>query len=474
MTRYVIVCLIVILSYVEVLACEQPRDEDFPNKGVLTFLHADKVNHLQDGNNKILLLTGSGGVGLRKHEGIERTGSDEAFYLVKEFHLSSRSLQTSKKTFDHLRDETINLVFVPRTSVHITEGRWYDPDEQEFRIIRHVYDRSEETKKAIERPKGGATRVHSIPTKELYDHKPGLWKVVLYIDNQLAGTQTFFVKNKDEPPPLPPIEETKPPLTMKSDYFKYFPWSALAKPRKDGSDPDTTTYTIEQGDTLDRVAEKMMGNPALASALASYNDISPSSKVPVGDKIVIPNPIIGMSSQIMLKSNGDNEFGAPQSFDTKFKMGDEYKFRFEPNVDGYCYIFREGPKGVELLYPAALKMQPRAQTKSGQKAEAQAAPAPVMPDTGKVKAHQPIEIPIGKKGFLSDGKVAGDQVFVFLSLRPIPDLESLKEKAKIKVEDVEDVTHRVKQGEIYSEGQYRLLRINAPAEIMGFALNLNG
>jgi hypothetical protein len=113
--------------------------------------------------------------------------------LLKEFHLSPASLQTSKKKFDHHADETVNLVFVPRKSVHIAESRWCDPSDQEFRIIRHVYDRSKEAKKAIERPKDGITRVHSMPTKELYDHKPGLWKVALYIDNQLAGRQTFLV-----------------------------------------------------------------------------------------------------------------------------------------------------------------------------------------------------------------------------------------------------------------------------------------
>jgi hypothetical protein len=113
--------------------------------------------------------------------------------LLKEFHLSSASLQTPKKKFDHHTDEIVNLVFVPRKSVQIAESRWYDPSDKEFRIIRHVYDRSKEAKKAIERPKGGVTRVHHIPTKELYDHKPGLWKVALYIDNQLPLRQTFLV-----------------------------------------------------------------------------------------------------------------------------------------------------------------------------------------------------------------------------------------------------------------------------------------
>jgi LysM domain len=301
--------------------------------------------------------------------------------------------------------------------------------------------------------------------------------ISLFIILGLISGCAYFQK-KDEPPPLPEIVETKPPLSMKGEYFKAYPWAALAKPRKDGNDPDTTTYTFKEGDTLDSVAEKTMGDAGLASGLASYNEISPSSKVDAGAKIVIPNPIIGVSSQIIVKSKGEKEFGAAQSFDTKLKKGDEYKLRFEPNVDGYCYIFREGPKGVEMLYPPQVKVPPTkaqstARLKKGQKAKAPAK-ASLMRDTAKVKAHQPIEIPVGKKGFMYDAKDQGDRVFVFLSLREIPDLENLKEKPKLKVDDVETVMHRVKEGEVYSEGPYRLLRINDIAEILGFALNLSG
>ncbi len=97
-----------------------------------------------------------------------------------------------------------------------------------------------------------------------------------------------------------------------------------------------------------------------------------------------------------------------------------------------------------------------------------------MRDTGKVKVHETFEIPVGKKGFAYDAKRVGDQLVVFLSLQQIPELEAIKEKAKITPGDLEDVMHRVKEGDIYSEGPYRLLRINNPAEILGYKLNLNG
>ena len=68
---------------------------------------------------------------------------------------------------------------------------------------------------------------------------------------------------------------------------------------------------------------------------------------------------------------------------------------------------------------------------------------------------------------------------MFLSLRKIPDLEDLKEKSlkdkkKIKQVDVEDVMIRVKQGEVFDQPPYHLLRISDPEESLGFTLNING
>ncbi len=97
-----------------------------------------------------------------------------------------------------------------------------------------------------------------------------------------------------------------------------------------------------------------------------------------------------------------------------------------------------------------------------------------MRDTGKVTAHDAIEIPIGKKGFVFDSKKAGDMLYVFLCLKKVPELEDLKEKKTVRPEDVEDVMHRVKEGEIYTEGASRLLRITDPSEILGFSLNIDG
>lgn len=272
-----------------------------------------------------------------------------------------------------------------------------------------------------------------------------------------------YFQKKDEPPPLPPIEEVKPPLSMKSDYFQSFPWSSLQSPKKDGNDPETITVTVKDGDSIESIAESMMGSSGMAPGLAAYNKMSSSATLHPGDKIVIPNPIIGVSSKIAVKSKGSKDFGEAEKMGVTFKKGDEYKLRFETNTNGFLYVFRKGAKGVSLLFPAPLKKSKRNQN-----------PEPLMRDSGRVVAHDPVTVPLGKNGFSYDPKNAGDMLYVFMSMRKINELEELKTKTPIRVEDLEDVMRRVKEGEIKSEPPVHVLRITDPGEILGFTLNIDG
>jgi hypothetical protein len=205
-----------------------------------------------------------------------------------------------------------------------------------------------------------------------------------------------------------------------------------------------------------------MGDSALGPHLATYNQKSPGDEKS-GETIVIPNPIIGMSCQILVKEKGKKRFGEPQPFDTEFKSGDQYKLRFESNVTGYCYVFQHGFKGVRMLYPSQLKTGKRNKKKK-----------PLARRTAEVKAHDPIIIPTGKAGFRYNRKREGDKVYVFLSINRIAELNDLMGKKKIGAEELQDVLHRVKEGEIYSDPPYWLLRISDPSEILGFTLHLNG
>jgi hypothetical protein len=282
-----------------------------------------------------------------------------------------------------------------------------------------------------------------------------------------VGTMTgcAIFQKKDEPPPLPPIEETKPPLSLRGEHFKSYPWDQLPKPLKDGNDPDTFVYTAKEGDTLDSVAEKSMGDTTLAPGLASYNQLSPSMEVKVGEKIIVPYPIIGVSNQLAVKRKGDKKFGEPVAFGTELKKGDEYKLRLESNVNGHLYVFREGPKETTMLYPALLPKSPRARSRTQET---------LMRDTGVIRAHEEVLIPSGPKGIQYDPMKAGDKVYVFFSLRPIPGLEDLKDKKKITKPELDDVLMLVREGEIRSEPPLKLIRISDPKHVLGFTLNLGG
>ncbi|MFC1835386.1 hypothetical protein ACFL2Q_11735 [Thermodesulfobacteriota bacterium] len=295
--------------------------------------------------------------------------------------------------------------------------------------------------------------------------------VILAVGLMTACTHIF--PKPDTPPPLPVIEEPKPPLKLKGEYFNSFPWEELAKPMKDGNDPKTLQlYTYKSGDTMQDIAEKFMGNRALAKGLVSYNKLESATDIPDGEKIVIPNPIIGVKSKLLVKHKGEKEFGPPTSFDTELRKGDAYKMKFETNVDGYCYVFRLGVKGVKQLFPEVPKPKKPKNGRRRNRRRPTTTP-PAAPKSAKVAAHQPILIPSGDNGIAYNRMSIGDTVYVFLSLRQISDLEEPEGK-KITKSDIEDAKLRVKEGEVYSEPPYKLLRITDPTEILGFSIKLRG
>jgi len=144
----------------------------------------------------LIAVTGCGMFNLGKWKGIEKTSAEEKYYIVKEAFLTAGSAYHPKEAFDHNMNESVNLFFTPKLekNTYVAESIWYDPTGQEFRKIRTTYDAQKESKKGDERQKTGTTRVHSMPTKELYDHKPGLWKVALYIEQDLVRRLTFSLR----------------------------------------------------------------------------------------------------------------------------------------------------------------------------------------------------------------------------------------------------------------------------------------
>ncbi|MCA1961138.1 MAG: hypothetical protein LDL33_10090 [Desulfomonile sp.] len=130
-----------------------------------------------------------------KFQPIVRTASDEKFWLLKNVVLTAGSTAHARTNFDHTMQDVVNVIFVPANEKnnYVTKTVWYDPSGLEYRTIQQTHVLREEQDKAHERPKGGSQRLHSMPLKALYQHKPGLWKVEVYIDNELARRLTFNV-----------------------------------------------------------------------------------------------------------------------------------------------------------------------------------------------------------------------------------------------------------------------------------------
>ena len=145
----------------------------------------------------VIFTGGCGAISVGKWRGIERAAPDEAYYLVNDVFLTASSASSARETFDHNMNESVNLYFVPKYEkpTYIAESVWQDPDGQEYRTIRTTYDKAREQKKGDERRQGISTpRMHTISTKELYEHKPGMWKVALYLEKQLVRRLNFLIR----------------------------------------------------------------------------------------------------------------------------------------------------------------------------------------------------------------------------------------------------------------------------------------
>jgi hypothetical protein len=144
----------------------------------------------------IFLVSSCGMFNLGKWKGIEKTAADEKYYLVKDAFLSAGSAYNRRDNFDHNLNESVNLYFIPKMepNTYVAESIWYDPNGEEFKTIRKTYDLQSETKKGDERQKEGTTRVHTVSAKELFDHKPGVWKVALYLGKDLVRRLTFSLR----------------------------------------------------------------------------------------------------------------------------------------------------------------------------------------------------------------------------------------------------------------------------------------
>jgi hypothetical protein len=146
----------------------------------------------------VLMLSGCKALGLGKFLWLEETTKEEKYWLVKDACVSPGSSYMAKTEFDHNMNPVINVLFTPKNEKnhYVAETMWIDPLGQEFRTIRTTHDIQLEGKTSIDRRpiSDGTPRMHMMPTKALYGHKPGLWKVKLYLDGELARILEFAVR----------------------------------------------------------------------------------------------------------------------------------------------------------------------------------------------------------------------------------------------------------------------------------------
>jgi hypothetical protein len=143
-----------------------------------------------------VLLTGCTWLNLGKWRGIESVPADEHYYLLKDVFLTASSAFNPKEVFDHNMNETVNLMFSPKNekNSYVAESIWYDPSGNEYKTIRITYDKKREQREGVERTGSSTSRIHTMPTRDLFNHKPGMWKVALKLDGELARRLNFTIR----------------------------------------------------------------------------------------------------------------------------------------------------------------------------------------------------------------------------------------------------------------------------------------
>jgi len=144
----------------------------------------------------IVAINGCGYINVGKWKGIEKTSPDEQYYLLQDVWLTAGSAAHPRTSFDHAVHETVNVAMIPANEKnhYVTKTKWIDPAGIEFRTLRQTHDAKKEGDKFQQRNKKGSTRIHMMPLYALYNHKQGLWKVEVYIDDKMARRLKFTVR----------------------------------------------------------------------------------------------------------------------------------------------------------------------------------------------------------------------------------------------------------------------------------------
>jgi LysM repeat protein len=113
----------------------------------------------------------------------------------------------------------------------------------------------------------------------------------------------------------------------------------------------TMDYQVQPGETLFHIAERFLGSPYRAEALAKENGISDPLRLKAGTHLRVPAPQAAIRYSILrLAADGEPEEYGP---DDAMRSGDRFLLRVMSNTRGYLYLFdcsNSGP--VTRIFPA--------------------------------------------------------------------------------------------------------------------------
>lgn len=102
------------------------------------------------------------------------------------------------------------------------------------------------------------------------------------------------------------------------------------------------SYQPKAEDTLFHIARRFLGDPYQAQLIARMNGIEDPFRLDRSKKLRIPLPAFGLLYDI--ETNRECELAIPGP-DGKYRSGDRFRLRVSTNIDGYVYVFNQGPDG---------------------------------------------------------------------------------------------------------------------------------
>ena len=112
------------------------------------------------------------------------------------------------------------------------------------------------------------------------------------------------------------------------------------------------TYTVKAGETLFHIAERLLGDPYKAAALAKLNGIKDPLQLKEGQKIQLPQSRQGILYSFQKLEEDCNVIEVNESY--KFRNGDRFQLRLAANFEGYLYLYNQTAAGrLEQIYPGA-------------------------------------------------------------------------------------------------------------------------